>query len=339
VKVTTQHLQDINDFLAASLFPGTSHGWESHFLHGAMGDYTLYGTGPTQLVYLGATKAADAALKKGEKVTADGVEANRKTFSWNKKNEPKVSNFWIQFDNLKVHGSEEAGITGKPIRLAGQLGLTDSSKFFERFESSVFGLSNATEEELIRGIAKHYKFYDLHKNNEEFVQNYLRQYAIRRACKFLMYDTPHPIRYALDGLNLEWVAKKIRLAKDGTQNAITGKLPICTTELRELFRCWDYFQSRVTFYKSFWTVMPPWSDPMASHAEREAWATYADRQARKILASLSPFARINSAWTEVNSAFEKNDYSGTIQRYHQMAPSRWGKTGPFHINNAQSENY
>ena len=75
-------------------------------------------------------------------------------------------------------------------------------------------------------------------------------------------DQGKPVFYALDELDLPRVAYLVqgsgqypvdaRARKDDKDKVIhdaEGKVPVCSSELRELFRYWDHFQKYIFFLK------------------------------------------------------------------------------------------
>lgn len=105
-----------------------------------------------------------------------------------------------------------------------------------------------------------------------------------------------------------------------------GKLPICASELREIFRNWDYFESRVTFYRDFRIVSPPCTETVATQEAIKAWAAYASHRAKK---AQSSGAAMSQATAErlANSvtAYTEGKYTKAIEEYHRSRPSIFGK--------------
>lgn len=95
--------------------------------------------------------------------------------------------------------------------------------------------------------------------------------SVRRSCKFgIEYVTQKlggRIHYALDGIDIGKVVDR------GTVRNKSGfeKVPICTSELRFLFRQWQRVGSKVQFWRDYDHCEPPWADD----ATREDWAAYA----------------------------------------------------------------
>ena len=117
---------------------------------------------------------------------------------------------------------------------------------------------------------------------------------IRRGCKFgIKYITENlsgKVYYALDGITSDSVTNK----ENFFNKSLRGKkLPICTTELRYLFRNWQHYKDKVIFMKITgdipedirgWVGTPeavkaPWEDSI----NLDGWASYAlDRIAKEM---------------------------------------------------------
>jgi hypothetical protein len=97
--------------------------------------------------------------------------------------------------------------------------------------------------------------------------------GIRKACKFgTEYFTRNGvIHYLIDGIDMEWVVEK-RLDHN------TGKMPICTSEIRYIFRNWGVFSGRIKFYRKNVECTPPWYEDdltVYNKAVRKGWVQYA----------------------------------------------------------------
>jgi len=206
-----------------------------------------------------------------------------------------------------------------PIRLAGGAFSTPQAMdFFESFDASRFSLTGLTYAKLVQGARKHDETLSLRPKLRDYaVLNLIRLYAVRRACKFLLYDAIAAnctIRYVLDDLNLEIAARRVR---------VDGKVPVCTSELREIFRKWDFFRGKVTFYRSFYKVAPPWEAPTANASAIEGWAMYAGQRANKVLSgdlSHVPDAQI-TLLERVIGHIMAGRYPQAIATYHASMPS------------------
>jgi len=315
VDITEIHVRDINNWISRHLIDP-----EAHFLHNWDDDWMLYGTGTAQLTYLAVLDAvAEIALQhQSMPIKIDRIAYRRTQVSGNKDVLPNVSNYWIQFKKRTV-GIERTGDPSKPIRLVGgEFGTKDSMKFFDSFNASVFSLGEESYSKIVAGLKKQSASVpDAPKLRDHEVQNFMRMYAVRRACKFLLYESignGMKIRYVLDDLNLEMAATKAR---------VEGKVPVCTTELREIFRCWDYFRNHVTFYKDFRLVTPPWERPTATYEGLKGWAMYAAHRANKVLSDDATTV-LPQALVKLEACVEaalQGNYPRAIWQFHESCPS------------------
>jgi hypothetical protein len=325
--VTDKHVQDINEWLQQTLAR-----LNEHFLTGLEEDWMLYGTGTAQLPYLAVLDAVAEFLiesREGRQpgpVVRDRITYRHQQISGRKEVLPNVSNYSIQFTDETVE-VERTKKRDKPIRLLGGTFPTPHSMdFFESFNDSPFSLNNLSYQKLVGGTQKDNQHASPKPKLKDIqVQGMIRRYAVRRACKFLLYESIGnglTIRYVLDDLNPVMAAT--RAYKD-------DKVPVCTSEIREIFRCWDYFQTRVTFYEDFYRVRPPWEGPNANPDAVKAWAIYADRRAAKVL--LGDTARVQpeviQRLRECRAACGSGDWARAIGGYHASRPSAFGPFGSF----------
>ncbi len=113
--------------------------------------------------------------------------------------------------------------------------------------------------------------------------------AIRRSCKFAIdffarQKSKSCIHYILDGMDMKTIVNGTMVTNEETQEK---KVPICTSELRYLFRNWNKFKDtyRITFYKDYDWAPPPWydySDPQVI----KRWAQYAVHRVFKFVGSI-----------------------------------------------------
>jgi hypothetical protein len=137
------------------------------------------------------------------------------------------------------------------------------------------------------GLASHPKFNPFSMQAQVIDQNFVAKLrreggtnrtqqinwlAIRRASKYgvSFFSSKSVLFYVLDGLDLAAIANK---------QVIQNKIPICTSELRYIFRNWHYFKARATlvFVRKFELCMAPWDENPAQ------WAPYADALVKKYL--------------------------------------------------------
>jgi hypothetical protein len=316
MNLTDAHITGINQWLRKE-HPEAHR----HFLDDFDSDWVLYGTGTAQLVYLAVMDAAATAImSRSNHVTRDQIMGRHAVHSGHKELHPSVSNYWIQF-NADTVGVDRTGDRANPVRLAGgPFPTAASGAFFERFNASPQSLGGASYAKLVGGMKKHDRDApDRPKLREATTVSMLRSYAVRRACKFLMYDSIRQrkaIRYVIDDLNLEMAAASAR---------VDGKVPVCTSELREVFRFWDYFEPHVDFYKEFTNVRPPWEASTANADTLRRWGMYAGHRANKTLsgniAALS--TSVVDLLRECVDAATAGRARDAIALYHESRPSRY----------------
>jgi hypothetical protein len=163
--------------------------------------------------------------------------------------------------------------------------------FRTRFDGSAFKLDDLVlgmkdDPQFFEGRREKARSVSTHGNPQTPLQK-LKDFAIRRACKFLIYDSiaqGKKIAYLLDDLDMAMVAYMMEGSKipefariqDG---ASEGKVPVCTTEIREIFRRWDYLKGKVQFFRELSKCAPPWEDPRYM----DKWGIYAAYRAAKAL--------------------------------------------------------
>jgi hypothetical protein len=322
--LTDPHLQAINDYIM-------NQSDDRHFLHDLADDWVLYGTGTAQLMYLAVMDAVAEVFMglQSFPVTRKQVMDRYGVHSGHKELTPSVSNYYVQFNAGTVQ-VDRTGVQQAPIQLSSKGFQTKASEdFFTRFNTSPLSLQDLTYEKLVGGIKKHdSKAPDRPKLREASTAKLIRYYAVRRACKYLIYDSIGNgvwIRYMLDDLDLRVVATKARVEE---------KVPVCTSELREVFRYWDYLSNYVTFYRDFCKVSPPWTAPTANPDTIQAWAAYADHRANKVLSDKNQHLPPPSLTLlkDCVSDYLSGNYVGAIDKYHQSRPSSRGI--PVRLNDA-----
>ena len=116
---------------------------------------------------------------------------------------------------------------------------------------------------------------------------------IRRGCKFgIAYITENNqsnVYYALDGIILGHVITKYTIKKTlkiDNLNVETQKIPICTSELRYLFRNWNRYKDKVIFMELIQESPKKVAAPWDREDQITGWASYAlDRMAKTIFNS------------------------------------------------------
>jgi hypothetical protein len=152
----------------------------------------------------------------------------------------------------------------------------------------------------------------------------LRQFAVRRACKFLIYDTirqGYRIAYALDDLDLGAVVARTAFPLETDPER--GKVPVCTSELREVFRRWDVCQHWVFFYEDLHGVPPPWDQSRGEQAV-QSWAAYAAARATKLALRLPQGHGLSGMLNQVSTLHQNGQHVQAISTYHAAQPSSLG---------------
>lgn len=139
------------------------------------------------------------------------------------------------------------------------------------------------------------------RSTDRAIRAAAKELAIRRSCKFGIEfaagsgGSKAIIHYILDGMEstMKKVAQKELFDKEinlkGGNKLAFKKIPICTSELRFIFRNWQRFghTGNVKFYHKLEWVLPPWEDEFWQSLDE--WAEYAahrvDKSYKKALES------------------------------------------------------
>lgn len=209
----------------------------------------------------------------------------------------------------------------------------ERQRFVDRFNASHSRLGDLTAEALARDPRRAAKLVQgARKDNSRIhpapdnlisptVRSAIRQFAVRRACKFLIYDAirqRQPIAYALDDLDLVAVVDKTAFELESQPGRF--KVPVCTSELREVFRRWDICSPWVLFYADLQRVPPPWDDSRGLQAV-QPWAAYAAARSTKLADGLSPMHLKTNMLREVSRLHAQGHYGQAILTYHSAQPS------------------
>ena len=329
MNVTDAMVREINNIIGGQAVV-------AHFLtQTAGGPFIIYGMDDPQRTYLAVHHFGSRAGQGVGVVTVGAINrraigvGHRHQGRFDKKESPLVSNYFLHFNprDVTVERNQTGALElnrpdqgGDAAREAARRGFTIK---FKGSNFSLVSIGNGPEKAL-KGVRKD-KGREVHTQvlNVQAHNGALRNFAVRRACKFLIYEAiaeGKKIVYALDDMDLPAVADKQWRDWD-TQTFVDrstltahsrAKLPVCTTEIREIFRGWDFLRRHVTFYLGFKRVDPPWD----RLADREAWGTYARYLAKKMLLQnrLSPLVgscRENLEWC-MSTALA----SDAIKRYH-----------------------
>jgi len=165
-----------------------------------------------------------------------------------------------------------------------------------------------------------------HAQKKESGQNKVRTLLTRRTCKWMLHVASfnnQTVHYSLDGLNLAVIARNEAIQVAGRK----AKVPICTSEIRELFRKWDLFKNNVIFYKKLQICDTPWG-PSQSDEIKAAWATYALELAQKHCFHESVDIIETKNTHEMLSSFHKQDYDKVISLFHSCEPSKRDQAVP-----------
>lgn len=347
---------------------------ESYLLSRMSGDRrcVVYGCGSPQLLTLAICATIDAADKEGMintlrdwppiwvKLTVqkfiDGPHKSKTVFT-------QASNFWLK-DMAKYSMQTTKAITGST---EGTAGIREKAKqkkissdkekairsirdiihsndepgrgaFYDRFGKSPFKLDDIVGEgpDRFPRMGAKGREQTTHQGVMK-LSDLVFDAAIRRSCKFLIYDSIQnglQIVYLLDDLDLSKIAYLVKRSEAIPEEArlrtgsSEGKVPICTTEIRELFRNWDYLKNHVSFYMGFNACETPWS---GRFGQEESWAEYAAHRAQKILAgklkSEGDGVNLNACIKEAASG----QFAKAIQSYHLGNPSLYNKGAALHV--------
>lgn len=354
------NIQDITNW--------TTHGGENHFLTYTFNNdhWMLYATGPTQDEYLKVLSAVRSYL------SAPSAVANLENDliahpNINKQEVPNVANYWINFtpQTMQMYQTKDQARFDK-ILLNPHNIPEHQKEFFTRFNNSRYGMNNLSPDKIGKGFQKangvdfaalqnraskgkfdkwwqdNLSYFENLMNNAIWLNdfkakfvNHMRQYSVRRACKFLLSDSimsNKTILYALDDLDLIKIPFRTQFEERNTSGTVTfSKIPVCTTELREIFRYWDYYQKYVVFFNDFHQVTPPWEAPIANGDMIQGWARYASHLAEKNLDRLPVQNAPNNlqlslsvtSFNECIKHFTLGRYSDAIKSYFLAKPSAY----------------
>lgn len=325
----------------------------SHYLHYARfrtADHVIYGMDDPQTSYLALMRLTELFKPPAKGNAAQKfrrfIESKLGFYKDGKAWDPHVSNFVLDVEPQDVDldfNDQDLPLLKRSDRPT----ATDKERareaqrkaFTTRYEDSHFGLKHAGVTCALSGAQKNRPevedIYDMNYTYAQFKAD-MKSYAVRRACKFLMYDAiseGKTVVYALDDLNLSAVADRKWLVETGgsisfkTRDqaiASTGfkKVPVCTTEIRELFRCWDYFSGslksglpRVQFMRDFEAVRPPWE-----LQDQRGWSGYAVYLTAKWFENLPDTVQSSrkALRDSVKTLHDGGQYDKAIQAYHGL---------------------
>ena len=250
-----------------------------------------------------------------------------------KANHPFVSNYYIDWTN-----QAEVGGTGTRRRaLRWDMTADDMPQELERrrlarqFESSSLAVGSlmqrdlqqqpARTQKIVKGVRKDRP--DLAPTIDDIVDerfdHQIKQFSVRRGCKFLIYSSVRDgrkVTYALDDLEMgDVVSKQARQLDNGR-----FKVPVCTSELREIFRRWDVLDGDVFFFRDLMRVPPPWN-PHAPLDELQGWSAYAAARAAKLQATLPAQSPLAASLAQVATYHQQGRFAWAVGQYHASHPS------------------
>lgn len=337
VIVTTAMVDDINRVLGG--VPNPLH----YLTRTHRRAFIIYGMDDPQRTYLAVDHfrttgfhAPDGRTPKQEidrRAVGEGPKGKEKG-QYDKRDSPKVSNYFLHFN------PENVRVTERPtheldLNRPAQPGKAPREKarkaFTTGFNNSEFSLTSIGNDpdKIMKGVRKDKGKVPLTATLDVVAYNgALRNFAVRRACKFLIYEAikdRKQIVYSLDDMDLAAVANK--QWRDWDREAFVdaaalttksnAKVPVCTTEIREIFRGWDFLKDHVTFYEGFIRVDPPWERDDC----REVWASYARLLARHLLRRHQAAPLLGNVRAIAEWCMSTKNAASAITRYHQCHAS------------------
>lgn len=294
-----------NENIARELITAWKNKDENYYvIHGVQ---TIYGTGTAQKIYLRVSeyfqKQQQATKKSPDKHDLYTHVGQQHIV---KEKYPQVSNYWLSIKSQYI--KELRNPTGSGPAAPVKAEDAEKAAFWKRFDEAsrkkgaTYDVSNNK-----KGLERAAEGTTAFKPAS--VDALIDDLVVRRSCKFLLYDSieqGRSIAYALDDLDLKRLANR-EIVEETQGQSKARKLPICTTELREVFRRWRYFAHHVTFYSKFKVCDPPWLS-----VGTEQWASYARKLAEKRTKGQG------DGWAKLEEQFKAKNFVTTINLYHQM---------------------
>lgn len=333
----------------------------------------IYGTGSAQLYVLAMLAMVHAAMASDQyglicSLPREGLEQVIKIFKDGGYHKSKtifeqVSNFWLKdsqaysmaFTKSKTGATLEKPLeskTGNKLKkdLASGVGkvsriegLPVKGRFYREFGQSGFSLGDVIDDRDNYFEARGSKARAMTTHGRDMkMSDLIYDAMIRRSCKFLLYDAIRQGRrvvYLLDDLDLDKVAYlsgKSGIPDDAriVGGPSDGKVPICTTEIREIFRNWDYFRAYLKFFKDFREAAPPWA---AVHGKEREWAAYANHRARALLSSTHPLSTTQRGHLQACCDQHATSPAQAIESFHLARPSLYSKGAAVHTVTTEPE--
>lgn len=277
------------------------------------GVQTIYGTGSAQKVYLRVQEFLSTTSRRDWNVKNLVKHVDTKHIV--KERYPEISNYWLSVKNQYI--KNEALPQGSPDEAARKRFWGDFQSVYEQHQKDP-----RTKPAVLKGpeikapLAPNF----VPRDDDALIDDII----VRRSCKFLLYDSinrKQDVAYVLDDLNLDTVAQRITVSETTDRNGpgtLERKVPVCTSELREIFRRWDYFVNHLTFYSNWKVSDPPWY----THG-RQQWAAYAAHLAAKIVAKYPADPNLANKKLRVDQLVASNDPLTAILTFHEMQPARF----------------
>ena len=333
--VTQAMIDGINNVLRGVATP-------DHYLtRTAARPFIIYGMDDPQRIYLAVDHFRTNGFQATGQTEAEQIdrralgEGPNQNGQYDKRLSSKVSNYFLHFNPKDVKVTQRPTheldlirpeqIDKKKARETARQGFTD------KFNGSKFSLASIGNDpdKIMKGVRKDHGNVALTTTLDVAAHNgMLRNFAVRRACKFLIYEAVkegQQIVYSLDDMVLGAVAnkqwrdwdRKAFVDAAALNSACDAKVPVCTTEIREIFRGWDFLKTHVVFYENFTRADPPWE----RDADRETWGSYARVLARHLLTRYPGAKLLDNVRATVDGCIDSKVASDAISRYHQCHAS------------------
>jgi hypothetical protein len=296
-----------------------------HFFSFAAWNPLIYGADGPQRIYL------DLLLQWY------GSDEERHVERFTKANHPFVSNYFIDWtDQGRVSNSglerdahtlwdvhDPAVVKQEQYRQSFAYRFNASKSRLGPLAPDALAQDQARTTKIIKGIGKDNPALNptLGDLRQGGFAHQIKQFAVRRACKFLIYEgikNKRVVAYALDDLNLDEVANKTPRELDGNPGRF--KVPVCTSELREVFRRWDYCSQWVGFFEDLHRVNPPWHRDR-NHNELQGWAQYASARASKLAQQVGQQHQRYRELLQVQALYIQGACAQSIEAFHGAKPS------------------
>jgi hypothetical protein len=289
------------------------------------GEAMLYGTGTAQSGYLRAEMIMNTPPRQVNE--ANVKRALEDSSIGGKTQFARVSNYWLE----QVQSKTNTTLSGEVFKA--KKGAEDKGEFWNRFDQSKLSMGAFKEKQGGTFPVTAPKAAPKPLSTPVETRDVVYDVLIRRSCKFLMYDAidqGKKIFYALDELDLPRVAYLVnagaypatsRVRRDDQDKIVydaEGKIPVCSSELREIFRYWDYFQRHIVFFEGLYKTTAPWERP----EQADPWAAYAKHRAAKLLAAVGSSPRAGSLKDRVDLC-QGASSAEAIHIYHDLGATKF----------------